>query len=292
MRKLCVASIVFMLATCTIVYADRGSIPYNPDARIFEPTQRAMIAWNGDEEILLLSTDMRASEQTKVLEILPLPSKPDVKKGDIEAFRRATALINKRLQEYEGRGRGAGGGPPAGEITFYKKIGAHEIAVAHVLNGNGFLEWVEKYLRSAASGNPTVPEALKSVVGEYIEDGFEWFVFDVVSLDEKPKTQEAIQYRFATESLYYPLRITRTEEGETSIELLILTPMPLNEFSGIPVEQVDMPHTPITITSDELRSLDEDMASLLGHRDDVKLGIWRIRGKLSSFNKDLLVGGK
>ena len=78
-------------------YADRGSIPFVPNVRIFEPNQRAMIAWNGEEEMLLLSTDLRASARTKVLEVLPLPSEPEVKKGEIEAFRKAVRIINSRI---------------------------------------------------------------------------------------------------------------------------------------------------------------------------------------------------
>ena len=62
--------------------ADRGAIPFDPDVRIFEPNQRAIIAWNGQKQILLLSTDMRASRQVEILEVLPLPSEPQVKKGD------------------------------------------------------------------------------------------------------------------------------------------------------------------------------------------------------------------
>ena len=54
-------------------------------------------------------------------------------------------------------------------------------------------------------------------------------------------TSEAIQYRFKTESLFYPLRITRTEEGETSIELLVLTQRPLIQFPGIPIEEIKLP---------------------------------------------------
>lgn len=53
---------------------------------------------NGQEEILLLPTDLRASEATEVLEVIPLPSEPEVKKGDVEVFRRATTLINKKLR--------------------------------------------------------------------------------------------------------------------------------------------------------------------------------------------------
>ena len=57
----------FLLLFSVSVYADRGSIPFRPDIRIFEPKQRAMIAWNGEEEILLLTTDMKASDSTEVL---------------------------------------------------------------------------------------------------------------------------------------------------------------------------------------------------------------------------------
>jgi len=118
--------------------ADRGSIPFKPGVKIFEPNQRAMIAWNGEEEIMLLSTDLRASEPTKVLEVIPLPAEPKVTKGDVEVFRKATELINRKLprmlHKSKDRFGGRGGPPaPAGEITFHKKIGAHDISVTRVL---------------------------------------------------------------------------------------------------------------------------------------------------------------
>ena len=295
MRKILGVLIFLMVIGCNVVYADRGSIPFKPNVKIFEPTQRAMIAWNGKEEILLLSTDLRASEPTKNLEVLPLPSEPVVKKGDVEVFRKAVALINRKLRrrryDYIKMGRGLAkeaAPPPAGEVTFHKKIGAHDISVTHVLNENGFIEWVEKYLKSVGVENPMIPEPLKKVVGEYIEDGFVWFVFDVVSLDEEPKTNEAIQYRFATKSLFYPLKIMRTETGETSIELLVLTPRLLSKFPGISIRKVRLLHHPVAISSRELRRLNKEMDELFGHREDLKLRIWQIRGRLSAFEDDLI----
>jgi len=275
------------------VRADRGSIPFRPNVKIFEPIQRAMLAWNGKEEILLLSTDLKASDSTRVLEVIPLPSEPSVKKGDVEVFKKATILINRKLRERYARAFGKGHTerierPPAGEVTFHKKIGAHDISVTHVLNCQGFIRWVEKYLGSVGVKYPRIPEAMKIVVGEYLDEGFSWFVFDVVSLDEAPKTNEAIQYRFKTDFLFYPVKITRTEEGYTSIDLLVLTPELLSEFAGIPTEEVRLRHAPVSISSKELRSLSEEMDDLLGHREDTKLRIWQIRGKLSSFEKDLI----
>jgi len=69
----------------------------------------------------------------------------------------------------------------------------------------------------------------------------------------------------------------------------VLTSKLLSKFEGIPVEQVKLPHKPVSLSSKELRALSEDMDDLLGHRDDTKLRIWQIKGKLSSFEKDLIV---
>ena len=293
MRKIIGLLVLLLGLSPLVIHADRGSIPFKSHVKVFEPNQRAMIAWNGQEEILLLTTDLKASEPTKVLEVIPLPSEPVVKKGDIEVFQKAAALINSKIkQKFAGEKlRGVRRGlerPPAGEVTFHERIGAHEISVAHVLRGDGFIEWVEKYLKTDGVENPVIPDVLKEVVQEYIEEGFVWFVFDVVSLDTEPKTNEAIQYRFKTDFLFYPVKITRTEEGYTLISLLILTPQLLRDFPGIPIEQVQLPHEPVSLTSSELRSLSEEMDALLGHREDMKLRIWEIRGRLSDFKKDLI----
>ena len=286
------ALILLTVLSARAVYADRGSIPFNPHAQIFEPTQRAMIAWNGREEILLLSTDLRASRRTKVLEVMPFPSEPVVKKGNVEVFRKANALINRKLrkrraQAMKRKGEMVVPEAPAGKITFHKKIGAHDISVTHVLNSKGFIRWVERYLRSAGVGNPRIPGAMKTVVGEYLREGFKWFVFDVVSLDKVPKTNQAIQYRFKTKFLYYPLKITRTEKGYTSIDLLVLTPRLLSKFPGYPIRRVKLRHKPVTLNARELRSLNKEMYVLLGRRKNMKLRVWQIRGRLSSFRKDL-----
>ena len=285
---------LFLCATPQAARADRGSIPFDSQVTIFEPTQRAMIAWNGKEEILLLSTDLRASKPTKVLEVIPLPNEPKVSKGDVEVFRKATELINKKLEEmYPKLPLSRGGGnreaaEPAGEITFHQKIGAQDISVAHVLNPEGFVQWVNDYLRKSGVENPVIPPILKTTVEQYLQEKFTWFVFGVVELDEKPKTNEAIQYRFASDSLFYPLKISRTDTGNTSVELLVLSPKMLRALpTGIPNRQIELRHKPVPITSAELKELNPEMDDLLGHADSLLLRIWRIRGDISKMDKDI-----
>jgi ankyrin repeat protein len=308
-----VSILIVIFATLIFVnsslYADKGSIPFEPDVKIFEPNQRALIAWNGWEEILLLTTDLHASVSTKVLEVIPLPSEPEVTKGDIEVFQKATELINEKLAVQsklsESRAKGEKGVKaeamePAGEITFHEKIGAHDISVAHVLNNQGFVEWINEYLKSVGVINPQIPGGLRTVIAEYLEEGFRWFVFDVVQLGTKPKTNEAIQYKFETPFLYYPLRITRTEVGYTNIDLLILTPETEDQykFIGIPEERLEFPHEPIPLTREELVNLfiwGEGMERyssfeyLFFYQERPYLRIWRIEDYLSSFKKDLIV---
>ena len=286
--------VILFFYNAQTLYADRGSIPFHPTVKIFETKQRALIAWNGTEEILLVSTDMNASAKTQVLQIMPFPSEPVVKNGDVEIFRKVKKFINQKLQERSDQStddevQETRKGLPAAEVTFHRLVGTHDIMVIHVLDVESFTNWAEKYFTAYGIKNPKVPEEMKAVVGEYLKDGFLWFVFDVVSLDEDTVTTEAIQYKFNTKSLFYPLRITRTEVGETSIELLVLTQQQLLNFSGISIGEIKLPYKPIVMSSDEVRGLNEEMDDLLGHEDKVKLRIWNIEGELSGFKKDLLV---
>jgi hypothetical protein len=273
--------------------ADCGSIPFRPGVRIFEPKQRALIAFNGQKEILLLSTDLRASERTKVLEVLPLPSEPKVTKGSVETLTKATQLINAALLRPKvaaGNFGGMGGmaGPrPAGEITFHEKIGAHEISVAHVLDRRGFVRWVNNYLRQAGVEKPAIPPAMEAVVAEYLQERFRWFVFDVVELGTETITKDAIQYQFSTRQLYFPLRITRAEEGETTVQLLVLSPRLLRRpvVGGI---RVRLMHEPVHVRQEQLKDLDADIAAMFASGG--LLRIWEISGRLDGFQADVLTG--
>ena len=281
----------------TVARADCGSIPFKRHVAVFEPNQRALIAFNGSEELLLLSTDLRASEPTKVLEVIPFPNKPRVKKGDQQAFVRATRLIDSKLRppmpaaRVEGGMGGMGGSTraarPPGEVVFQKKIGAHDISVVHVLQPQRFVEWVEEYLKTAGVDNPTIPEPLKPVVNEYVSSGFQWFAFNVVELGEETRTKEAIQYRFKTEFLYYPLKISRTDQGETTVILLVVSPR-LVKLPDLGPTRVQLAHEPLPISSRELHEIDRSLEGLLANAPQRLLRTWMITAPLASFQKDVV----
>ncbi len=282
---------LLMICICALLFADRGLISFDPEVKIFEPKQRAMICWNGKEEILLLSTDLSASDSTMVLEVLPLPSEPKVKKGDLETFRKATNLINRHIhisKKRNGEQLADRSIPPPAEITFHEKIGAHDISVVHLKASAGFVDWVNNYLKTLGFTKEIISEAHRDLIEEYINEGFVWFVFDVVTLNIQQKTLEPIQYHFASKRLFFPLKITRFGSGNTTIELLILTPRLLSKFAGISIKRIQLEHHPITIDRYEIRDIDEDMYELLKDFDEMKIRIWKIEGELGSFDKDLV----
>jgi hypothetical protein len=288
--------VVVLVMTVLIhaAYADRGGFPFHKNVQLFEPNQRAMIAWNGTEEILILSTDIHASESTQVLEVIPMPNEPVVTKGDVEIFRKATNLINSKLypprpmHEMLKKSMAPVRAAPAGEITFHEKIGAHDISVTHVLNEKEFVKWVEDYLRKAGAENPEIPKPMKAIIRQYLSDSFAWFSFDVISVNEIPKTNDAIQYQFKSTFCFYPLRISRLGFGNTNIHLLLLTPKLLKADPDRSYLNFKVDHNPVDISLADLQGLSTDMAKLLGNPATMKLRIWTLFGKLSAFNRDLI----
>lgn len=178
--------------------------------------------------------------------------------------------------------------PPPAEIIFHEKIGAHEISVVHLKEIKGFVDWVREYLKSLGFDRNILSDTHKELVSSYINEKFTYFVFDVLTVNKDKKTLEPIQYRFKTKKIFYPLKITKLGSGYTTIEIIILTPRLLSNFSGISVKRIKLAHDPITITQDDLKTIDDDMYELLKEYSTLKLRIWKVAGEVNSFDKDLI----
>lgn len=293
-----VALLLVLLILNTSAYGDMGAIPLLPNVQVFEPNQRALITWNGEEEILLLSTDLSASKPTKILEILPVPNEPTVQKGDLQAFNTAVQIINEYLAR-KARMFAAPREPgvtalsaveapkPAGEVTFHDRIGAHEVSVTHVLDATGFVDWAKDYLKRSGAKNPTIPPIIEESVRQYLKEGFKWFVYDVVDIGPTVITKDALQFRFKTNRFYYPMRISRAATGNTKIELTVLSNHLFSNYYGLPRKHIHLMHDPIEITREEAARISNEMAALLPL--SAMLRIWSIEGDLKDFDADLLL---
>jgi len=294
---ICLSSAAISLAP--VALADRGMVPIS-NVSVYGPGQKAIIAWDGEEEILILSTDVRASGDTQVLELLPLPSKPQVEKGDFASFEQVDKLIK---EHFPGRGwdwlrKGALGPREGVEIVFHEKIGAHDITVVKAADSEELVRWAEGFLKEIGIEHKISSPKLELLVGDYIARDINYFVFDLIEVTSEPKSIEPIVYRFDTYFLYYPLKISTLAEGWTDISLFLLTPQPVNlhwlpKGSELPQGMgmgkfYDKNRTqPIQfkLTKEEIASIDQDIASLLG--ENAWLTAMSYQGDLAGLTKDL-----
>jgi len=262
-----------------------------PGVSVYEPGQKAIIAWNGEEEILILSTDVSASGSTLALELLPLPSNPKaIEKASFESFVTIQDLIWRHAPAHyrEIPAPGAKGI----EVTFHEKIGAHDITVVKAGSASELTDWVEDFLRKNGIGQEFSLQKFEPFIWDYMARGFRFFVLDLMEFSPKQKSIEPILYRFETSFLYYPLKITSPVSGDTKIILFLLTngkiegfyyPFIMASYSS-PTRREPIQ---LNLTKGELCLVDLRIGELFG--DSAWLAVLEYEGPLNMLTKDLMI---
>lgn len=258
------------------------AIAFVKSVRVEEPTQHAVVAWNGKEELLVLSTQVKPSKSVRLLEILPLPSEPEVFAADPKTFE----VLHDELT----------GGliPSAAEKLFEKRIGPHHLFAIRVDNQADFVAWVQGYLVKYAGVRTLISERALAMVQSYIDNGYRYFVLDLIDADAAGTRQMAIAYRFKTDHLFYPFRITAISgQGETYARLLILSNGLLRYNTRLlPSKYIDVrPFGPNSkaakLSRERLSELSPLVADLFGDTDEVLLRRWDVFGPIREIPGDL-----
>lgn len=226
-------------------HADMGRIYASSEAvTVSEDAQKAIILHNLSEEVLILGTDLKASEKTGIVRFIPFPSEPVVGLAPGGAFEKAAVLMKKHKLKYQHLHYTKGGSATATsedvELRFNKKLGAHDLTIIKVNDVSAFRQWVNDFFkRKGLPIKEEYPEE-EAVVGDYVKRGIVYFVLDFVEVSPEARFVEPVTYRFKSKALYYPLKTSNTFGGQGSIELIIIAPTtlcsagnePLDPFSG------------------------------------------------------------
>jgi len=304
-RKYFFTTIIISLLLCAslvipyFVFADRGMVPYPPRVILDETEQNAIVGWNGKEEVLILSTDVRTSEDASVLEILPLPSNPTkVEEGSLETFENLVERINQKITDYWGsRTPLSEGAKTAGqsgvEITFHEQIGAHNITVAKVNDLDQFIVWVENYLIDNGLEYYELSTEFKSTVADYLKRNIRFFVFDLVEASTASKSLKPIVYRFPTNHLFYPMEITAfsdaggTDSSEVNLFLITkkkINPQTIYKLNLTPERGFDYP---INFSQQDLTYVNSEIAGLFSSGARVYQA--RYYGRLNLLDRDFVI---
>ncbi|MEM4246401.1 MAG: DUF2330 domain-containing protein [Candidatus Bathyarchaeia archaeon] len=241
--------------------ADRGTLPLT-DVEVYGPGQKAIIAWNGAVERLILSTDLYASADTTVLEVLPLPSEPSVAEGSFESFEAIQSLMMKNMPRAEAPQERSGL-----EVIFHERVGAHDITIVKATSVEELTRFISEYAREMGLAQPIMVKKTRGILSDYIARGYNYWVFDLVDLYSAPKSINPVIYDFETASLYYPLKISATAEGDTEVTLYLITPERVDE-SAIPPRMRIAHYLPteqpiqFQLYPEELGTIDNGIASL------------------------------
>jgi hypothetical protein len=281
-----------------LVFADKGMLSVMPNISVYEPGQKAIIAWNGKKECLILAVDAYADTNTKVIEILPLPSKPEVKEGRIESFKEVQKLIMKYRPIPKTKGVKSEGliivpGQEGIEILFSKQVGAHNLTCVKALNIEEFQKWAQEFIKSQNMDSISTFARFNSVVSHYIEDSIVYFVFDVIELNKEVSSINPIIYEFKSPYLFFPLIISSLTKGESEIQLFLLTkdipwPLALSPFKigeYRTYRRNTVANIQFNIAYEELCSIDPILRKYF--KNKVWLTALEHKETMSNLNKDL-----
>ena len=248
-----------------------------------EPRQNGVIAWNGKEEILILSTDENSNVAGggAALSVLPLPGKPiSIQPASTKAFDDATALIKRKLSRVA-----------KGTLMLEAKIGTHNLFVWKLDSPEDFGNQVRAYIKEKYDGkaDALVTDDAEKVIKHYFSEGFRYFAFDLAFMPEKPQTKVAIAYRFESPYVYYPLVISRLGGmGKTRVTLAVFTPGLLHHFKGLRHEKIHVfGDKSVDLTAEDLKPIDPGLAKLMG-TETFKGRIFEISGEMNGFEGDVM----
>ena len=247
-----------------------------------EPNQYAVVAWNGKEEILWLSTKQQSTAPGKgaALSILPLPGRPiSVTQGKKNLFKNAKAAYYDKMD--------AGIRPPLIEAT----IGAHNIFVLEGTSVDDLLSEVKDYVTKKFDdqAEALIPGGAQDVLKRYIAGGFKYFAFDLIKSSDEADVKVPIQYRFESDCAYYPLYISRLGgTGNTSVEAVVFTKGGLaqSKAGSLPFDDFGASRS-VPFSQAELSTLDADLGQFFGS-DGCRGRMWTVEGKMDGFKGDIM----
>jgi eight-cysteine-cluster-containing protein len=302
MKKICLSFLISFLILIfpVLCLADRGMMVWPPEVRLDQSAQNAIVAWNGQEEIIILSVDVESSTNITALGIIPLPSNPsDVKEGSFESFDKLIEIMDRKMEDVRNQwgtlGKRLGEAPSDGvEITFHKEIGAHDVTIVKVNDLDYFLGWIEDFANEKGLEVKEISSEFKAGIASYLKRDIKYFVFDVIEAGQEKESIKPLIYHFDSDFLYFPILISgvsEIKESQAEINLFIITEKEV-EFPDIPYSYYSYhwPSSygyPVELTQEELKEVSQDIASLFNGAVNAREA--SLYGRLNDLKRDLMI---
>jgi len=282
MKKLLILLTIGIFLIPILVLGDGMVLP-DYEEKVYLPNQKAVITWDGEEEVMILSTKIKTDNLANMAWVIPIPSKvkPEIEKGDIDIFYDLADLFRR---DRKAPGFMGVEGPDKGvEVIEFKKVDIYDITTLKATDAGALVDWLN------ANGY-IVPESVTPVFQEYCDQEDFYFIANKINLANKYKdltitdedrvcakivadyyegytrideqkiywaledmdgckeaTFEAvnvlvelaqgiatpIKITFQPQVLFYPLKISSVNEGDTIVDVYVFSKDPVKDKSEI-----------------------------------------------------------
>ncbi len=108
-------------------------------------------------------------------------------------------------------------------IIFHKKIDVHDITAVEVNDTDEFIHWLKNYIMRYRLELPEKLNSALPIIEDYVNRGYNYFVIDIIELEEDLASVEPIVYKFKSNHIYFPLKVSKVAKGSTFVTLFIVT---------------------------------------------------------------------
>jgi hypothetical protein len=261
-----------------------------------EPNQTALVAWNGKEQMLFLTTNEQSLAGTRpMISIMPLAGAPiDIKESDRKIITGARKLVQKKIIEKGGVIDKEMG------LVFKTEIGVHKIFVWKIDDIDTLLNDLNQFIAKTYGKDYSVLISKDgfNVIKDYHDRGFKYFAFDLIQVNKAEKTKVTIMYHYKSNFAFYPVAISQVGgSGVSKIELVVLSPSGFNKvgksIGGMDentLRDVREGGIEVDLSVAELRSISPKLAEFFRTTGKAKARIFQFSGNLDGSTKNNLPG--
>ncbi len=151
---------------------------------LYEPSQKAIIGWDGKVETMILSSAVKSDDIANFAWIIPIRSsvKPEVTAGDISIFEDLVRYFEKEYKKYVDDDRMRSLGIEGVSVVETKKIDVYDITILKATKLNDLLDWLNQ-------NEYQVPNEARPILDKYITEGNCYFIVNKINLKNKFKNE-------------------------------------------------------------------------------------------------------
>ena len=288
----CFPVMVFIsLVYCAILFGEPAIFPLEENTRIYQPGEKAIVAFNGEREAIILQQYIKSNRFSKAVRIFPFPSEVDYALADPSIFRKIKKLSRKKKLEIKKNYQ-----TPLTTFTKRRKNLVQFIIKDRALtkpfnsfsvkakNRTDLFDRLDAMLKEKNLPRLSLLNGKKAIFDTYFEKKYNFFTIDMIQCRPKTRRTSPVSYCFETQALYFPMGLSQVFERPGTITLFLIYPTGGLEkgWAKRAGGNWDISRE-ASVSLNELRNLNSLIGNLF-HTQTLKLRVFRFRGSFDSLS--------